>query len=145
MTPEILKEITPEILKEIDKFLESYYEVGKETGNKLYQTFGDEKKKTQVRNLENIIYSTTRFSEIKNFIKNQMGKSKKGEGWLKLIDRNKALGEYLLERLDELERKASEIGGGGDALMLETKLRLARGWIRQSASHYTFRLVGGKE
>lgn len=135
--------MNPGILKKIDNFLEGYYEKGEETGNNLFGAFGNERKKTQVRNIENIACSTTRFSDIKNFIKNQVGMSKKDEGWLTFVG-DKRLGEYLLERLEELERKAMEITAD-DVLLLETKLRLARGWIRQSVSHYNFRLVGGRK
>jgi len=122
--------LSAKMSKEIDWFLEDLYEDGKtkEAGQKLAVCKMD---KSQVRGLENLVVSTTRFSEIINYIKNQVGKEKKENKW-----RN--VGEEFLSQLKSIEAKATEIAGDDPATRLEVKLRLARGWARQVVAHYLY-------
>jgi archaellum component FlaC len=85
---------------------------------------------TQIRNLENLVMSTKRFSEIINFIKNQTGKDKNGQ-WPLIAD-------TLLHQLEELEDKAKEIGKDNPNITFEVKKHLARGWVKQIVAHYFF-------
>ena len=122
-----------EILKEIDLHLEALYE-SKATidiGQKMADIKSDTKQfNTQIRNLENLVMSTKRFSEIINFIKNQTGKDKKGQ-WPLIAD-------ILLNQLEELEDKAREIGKDNPGITFEVKKHLARGWVKQIVAHYFF-------
>lgn len=117
-------------LKEIDQFLEEYYEGGKtqEVGELMAK---EKMAKSQVRGLENLIASTTRFSEIINYIKNQAGKEKKGNIWRKIAPN-------LLSQLQTIETAAIEIAGDNSAERSAVKLHLVRGWARQVVAHYLF-------
>ncbi len=118
-----------EMWKNVDLFLEDFYPQGCETGKELHHA---KMGMTQIRGLESLIFSTRRFSEVINYIKNQAGKeSKKDPKW-------KQVAGTLLNQLAILEAKASELGGDDPALVLEAKLRLVRGWGKQVVAHYLF-------
>jgi hypothetical protein len=125
--------LSPETLKAIDLHLETLYE-SKETiniGQKMADIKSDAKQfNTQIRNLENLVMSTKRFSEIINFIKNQTGKDKTGK-WPLIAD-------TLLHQLEELEDKSREIGKDKPGITFEVKKHLARGWVKQIVAHYFF-------
>lgn len=118
---------TPEVLKKIDLFLESIYPESEKTGLLMAKK---ELKNTQVRKLEKIITSASRFSEIINFIKNQVGKDNEHK-WL-------PISEIMLEQLKGIENKAIELGCDDDLLIMEMKLKITRGWARQVACHYFY-------
>ncbi|HHC25087.1 MAG TPA: hypothetical protein ENK58_06705 [Desulfobacterales bacterium] len=119
--------LEPETLKKIDLYLEEFYPNAVNAGNEM---FSAELGKAQIRGLETLVTSTSRFSEVINYIKNQTGKDKKGK-WLQA-------GPLLLDQLDLLENKADEIGQGDATTVLEIKLRLARGWAKQVTTHYLY-------
>lgn len=119
--------LTSKILKDIDLALEDYYIKAIEAG----EAMAEHDFKTQVRGLENLIVSTTRFSEVLNYIKNQFGKETNDRKWL-------TVGPVLLGQLEELETKAKEIAPDDPAVCLEVKLRLLRGWARQVVAHYFY-------
>ena len=121
--------LSPEILKAIDLHLEALYESKRtiDIGQKMADV---ELRSSQIRNLENLVMSTRRFSEIINFIKNQTGKDKKGK-WPMIAG-------CLLHQLEELENKAREIGEDNPGIIFEVKKQLARGWIKQIVAHYFF-------
>lgn len=112
----------------IDLFLEEYYEQGhtKRAGEAMAKC---DMKKSQVRGLENLLVSTSRFSEIINYIKNQVGKDRKE--W-------QSVGPLLLDQLATIEMKAHEMAGEEPAKRLAIKLILARGWARQVVAHYLY-------
>jgi hypothetical protein len=116
------------ILKEIDLFLENYY-ASQKTINAGREMKNSKMKKNQVRGLENLIVSTTRFSEIINYIKNQTGKNR-GE-W-------RSVGPLLLSQLADIESAAIEIAGEDTSTRLEAKLKLVNGWARQVVAHYLY-------
>jgi len=121
--------ITPETIKAIDLQLETIYETGKS------QNLGQRMVKvglgpSQIRGLETLALSARRFSEIINYIKNQAGKDRKDQ-WSKIADE-------VLDHLAQLEKKAKEIGGEDPGVILDVKIRLARGWVKQVVSHYLF-------
>jgi hypothetical protein len=126
--------LTPEINKRIDLFLEDIYPASEEMGKRMVCL-----DTSQVRGLENLIVSTSRFSEIINYIKNQAGKDTKNKSWT-------GFAEDMLHQLKNLENKAWEIGGTDAEAVLEIKLKLARGWAKQVVSHYLYEknLKGGK-
>lgn len=121
-----MKKLDRDKLQEIDRFLEEYYEKGatREAAAKMVKL-----KKTQVRGLENLLVSATRFSEIINYIKNQAGKGR--EEW-------QSVAPELLKQLSEIESKAQEMFPDDPEQRLLVKLKLARGWGRQIVAHYLY-------
>lgn len=113
---------------QIDRFLDEYYETAQNAGKALKDAG---LQNTQVRGLENIITSATRFSEILSYIKNQAGKDKANGPWVRVA-------ELLLNQLQALEAKAQELGQGDFDKMLQIKLKLARGWAKQIVTHYLY-------
>ncbi|MGA2404102.1 MAG: hypothetical protein ABSG91_20740 [Syntrophobacteraceae bacterium] len=121
--------LNPAILRKVDNFLEDFYSESKRAGNDLAAV---KMKNAQVRGLETLVASTTRFSEILNYIKNQAGKEKdKEKKWSETAP-------LLLEQLNTLEERAKEISKGQPQSLLNVKLRLARGWARQVVAQYVY-------
>lgn len=121
-----------ETLKKIDVFLEEYYPQAQVAGRVLAGALPE---KSQIRNLETLVISTRRFSEIKNFIKNQAGKERDANGpW-------KQVAPQLLEQLEELESQAATLSGNDPNTALAVKLHLARGWAKQVVANYLFSLI----
>ncbi|MDM8539430.1 hypothetical protein QUF70_21965 [Desulfobacterales bacterium HSG17] len=124
-----------DISREIDLFLEEIYDDSKKAGEEMAEVgLG----KAQIRGLETMILSTTRFSEIMNYIKNQAGKDNKMK-WA-------IVAPGLIKRLEKLEEKAEELGKNDPSLCLAIKMKLARGWEKQVISHclYQLLLMGGR-
>lgn len=124
-------ELDRESRHKIDLYLEDIYGQAKQIGESLAKA---KLKQAQMHGLETIVSSTTRFSEILNYIKNQAGKEKSGAEagpW-----RGYAL--TMLDQLKGIEDKAKELGGEDSAKILDCKLRLVRGWARQVATSYRY-------
>ena len=127
------------VLKEVDLYLEKLYKNSGESGDseesetiRMGRRMADIKlKKTQIRGLQNMTFSTSRFSEIVNYIKNKAGKDEKKQNWFRIAN-------DLLQQLDGLEQEARRIGKNDPELILDVKLRLARGWVKQIVSHYLY-------
>ena len=113
-------------LRKIDLYLEELYPESVKSGQKLTIL-----PTAQIRNLENIVNSATRFSEVKNFIKNQAGKDTKNK-W-------KSIAKDILDQLDSIEKKAKEMGMDDPGRILDIKMRLVRGWARQVVTHYLYK------
>jgi len=131
-----------ETLLEVDKAIEEFYPNSIETGRILSEIF-NESNKTQIKNFENIICSTTRFTEAYNFIKNQIGKSAKDKGWTKRIPdngRETMIGERILKEMYTLEKKSEKITDDKE-LVFDVRMRLLRGWIKQVVAHYEYNLI----
>jgi hypothetical protein len=123
-------QLKPETRKNIDLFLEEIYPDSEKMGEKMAKREAA-LQTSQARGLENLTVSTSRFSEIINYIKNQAGKSAKGKSW-------NIFAEEMLLKLKEIENKAREIGGNDPGTVLEVKLGLARGWVKQVVAHYLY-------
>ncbi len=121
--------LAPEMTRKIDLFLEEIYEDSVSMGKKMtgLQT-------SQIRGLENVVISASRFSEIVNFVKNQAGKSSAKTDKITWLD----FAAEMLRQLEVLQKKAHDIGGGDPETVLEIKLNLARGWAKQVVSHYLY-------
>jgi len=119
--------ITPETLYKIDLILEDIYPESVTAGAKLNEVG---LKNAQIRGLENIVTSSSRFSEILNFIKNQVGKERDTQ-W-------SAVAPVLLRQLEELEKQAHHLSEGNAAACLEIKMKLARGWAKQVVTHFLY-------
>jgi hypothetical protein len=125
--------LRPEISKEIDIFLEEFYPKSKIAGEEMVRA---RLSRSQLRGLENIIASTTRFSEIINYIKNQTGKDKQKE-WTQVAS-------LLLDQLDKIAAKSHEISRDNVSLLLDVKMKLARSWARQVITHYLYAEIEDK-
>lgn len=122
--------LTNDMYRKIDQHLESIYENSVALAGRIVQAGLDTK--SQIRGFETLVNSTSRFSEIKNFIKNQAGKEGKQSGaWRQIA------GE-MLAHLDSLEAEAANIVGNNLEQSMEAKLRLARGWSKQVLCHYLY-------
>jgi ribosomal protein L11 len=111
-------------LAEIDRFLEDFYPQSKEAAGKLSSV---DLGKSQIRGFETIVTSSTRFSQIVNYIKNQAGKDNK-QKW-------SVVAPLLLEQLDQLEKSATEMAAEEPVMVLDIKMRLVRGWAGQVVAH----------
>jgi len=126
--------LEPETLKQIDDYLEAIYPESMNAGSKLaWLNFTN----SQIRGLETLVLSVTRFSEIMNYIKNQAGKDKRGQ-WSQAAP-------SLLEQLESIERQAGEIGKEEPWKILDIKMRLARGWAKQVVAHFFYASLSRKE
>lgn len=121
------KTISPGIVKAIDVFLEGYYSRSIEAAEIMVKS---DLGKAQVRGLETLTATTSRFSEIINYVKRQTGKDTKNE-WTKL-------GPKLISQLEDLEKKAEELSKDNVDSCLDIKLLLARGWVNQVVCHYLY-------
>ncbi|QTA92056.1 hypothetical protein [Desulfonema magnum] len=119
--------LAPETLREIDLYLEEFYSQSVKAGNEMARAG---LRTTQIRGLETLVTSASRFSEIINYIKNQAGKDKKGK-WLKIAS-------LFLEQLEQIEHKSNEMSRGNPEAALEIKMKLARGWAKQVVAHYLY-------
>lgn len=137
--------IQPNILKKLDFFLDQYYEKSVTASKHLHSSFSESNAgKTQVRNLENVAYTSMRFSSIINFIKNQMGKdSPEHPTWTRKLTGDVMVGDFLLGQLDEIRQHAETLTTAGPDSSLEYTLYLARGWARQICSNYLYLVVTG--
>jgi hypothetical protein len=127
-------------LKAIDTYLETFYETHYATGKKhnIGQMMFDNKLgSTQVRGLERLAFSSTRFSQIINYVKNQAGKEKKKQ-W-------SVVAHELIGQLETLENKAHDLGKNHPALVLDIKMKLARGLIKMIVASYYYQSKQDKE
>ena len=130
--------LSSETLDAIDYYLEELFE-SKKTENLGNRMKGVGLKQTQIRGLETLIVSTTRFSEIINYVKNQTGKD-----FARKPDKQTwaQFGSIILDHLNEIQVRAQEIVGDKKEEKMEVKLRLANGWARQVVASY---LYGGNQ
>ena len=122
-----VKGLNSELSNEINIFLEGFYGKSKEAAEQMVKCELDP---TQARGLETLTATTTRFSEIINFVKKQTGKGTKNN-WT-------TIGPLLISQLEELEKKAEELGKDDAHSCLEIKLQLAKGWVNQVICHYLY-------
>ena len=130
-----------ELIQKANRHIDENHETFSELGRCFFNTFGyDERKQslsTQVRNLQQITCSATRFVDIEDFVKNQMGKER-------IDDRNgprwKVLGDDILRQLGQLRARSQELDTDPHNQMA-LRLRLARGWVRAVVSAYLYEVA----
>ena len=130
--------LNDKLIREVDLYIEEKHQTFSELGKRFFEKFGYDKKKNniraQIRNLENITCSATRFTDIEDFVKNQMGKEKIDERkW-------KALGGGVLQQLKQLRDKSEELDTD-PYIQMALRLRLARGWVRAVVGEYLYRVA----
>ena len=130
--------LSSELIQKADCYIDEHHKTFSILGECFFNVFGYEKKSnrlnTQIRNLQQITCSATRFADIEDFVKNQMGKEKTDEPkW-------RALGSDVLDGLEQLRATSQELDGNADEQMA-LRLRLARGWVRAVVSEYLYRVA----
>lgn len=129
-------QLTPELLQQADSFLDTdqQHQAATQLGQQMYETFRSDMEgrvSSQIRNLQQIVVSATRFVDIEDFIKNQMGRNAGAyKEW-------RRIGNQVLKQLEALRRKANDwTNDEGQRLLL--RLHLARGWIRAVIGAYLY-------
>lgn len=125
-----------ELIRKADRYIDENHEAFAELGGRFFEVFRYENNRinTQVRNLQQITCSATRFADIEDFVKNQMGKEKADQSkW-------KALGTEVLDDLRQLRDQSQELDNDIDNQMA-LRLRLARGWVRAVVGEYLYRVA----
>lgn len=128
-------------VREVDQYLDEHHEEFTKLGQKLFEVFKYDKDKnrisSQIRNLQQVACSATRFADIEDFVKNQMGKEAGKEESKK--EWQKA-GDDVLEQLDRLRRDSAQIADA-EADQMQVRLKLARGWVRAVVSEYLYQVA----
>jgi hypothetical protein len=135
--------LTLQLLHEADSFLdtEKQHQDATNLGEKLFQAFsrGDKEKEgkisSQVRNLQQVAMSATRFADVEDFVKNQMGKEKLDDNGRPKAWRQ--TGDAILQQLKTLRDQADKLATDeGQRLLL--RLHLVRGWVRAVVCAYLY-------
>ena len=124
------------IWKKADSYIDANHGAFSELGGRFFDVFGSDNNRisTQVRNLQRIVCSATRFADIEDFVKNQMGKEKTGASrWQKL-------GDEVLDGLRQLRHQSQELDDDV-ANQMALRLHLARGWMRAVVGEYLYRVA----
>lgn len=126
--------LNSKLIQEVDRYIDENHETFSELGDRFFEVFSYDKRNdrisTQIRNLQQITCSATRFADIEDFVKNQMGKETK---WRKL-------GDKVLAQLKTLRRKSEQLDDDPTNQMA-LRLRLARSWVRAVVSEYLYRVA----
>ena len=130
--------LNDKLIQEANRYIEDKHQTFSELGGRFFDIFGYDKDnnriRAQIRNLENITCSAMRFTDIEDFVKNQMGKETKDKGeW-------RALGGEVLQQLKQLREKSQELDDDPYKQMA-LRLRLARGWVRAVVSEYLYQVA----
>ena len=129
------------LTQEADCYIDENHETFSKLGVCFFNIFsydkGNNRISTQVRNLQQITCSVTRFADIEDFVKNQMGKEKTDE---RNPPRWRELGDEVLVGLKELREKSQELDPN-PAKQMALRLRLARGWVRAVVSEYLYQVA----
>ena len=131
-------DLSNELILKSNRYIDENHETFSELGESFFNTFGYDERtnriSTQVRNLQQITCSATRFADIEDFVKNQMGKERTDDPkW-------KALGGDILRQLEHLRAKSQELDTDPHNQMA-LRLRLARGWVRAVVSAYLYEVA----
>lgn len=120
----------------LDEHLEQHEKVGEIFKRKKFPT-------SQVRNLQHIVFTATRFTAITNFVKNQIGKDSDKKYWASR-ENGAMVGEIVLEALDTLRKQAEKIAVEFNDSPYNVALHLTRGWVEQVVTHYLFLKARGE-
>ena len=126
-----------DLIQKTDCYIDENHKTFSKLGERFFEVFGYDKGNnrinTQVRNLQQITCSATRFADIEDFVKNQMGKEKTEPKW-------KKLGGDTLKQLDRLRNESQKLDTD-PANQMALRLRLARGWVRAVVSSYLYQVA----
>ena len=124
-----------DLIRQADRYIDDDKNHGafSALGERFFDQFGSDKGKisTQVRNLQQIACSATRFADIEDFVKNQMGKGH--QQW-------RTLGGDVLDQLSRLRSHSRQLDED-PANQMALRLRLARGWVRAVVGGYLYKVA----
>lgn len=123
--------LNADLIAKADRYIDDHHENFAKLGARLFDQFGSDKGKTQMRNLQQVACSATRFADVEDFVKNQIGKGSRE--W-------KSVGREVLDQLSE-SRTWSDQLAEDPANRMALRLRLARSWARAVVSEYLYRLA----
>ena len=141
--------LSNKLIQEVDCYIDNKRDTFSELGDLFFKVFSYDKTNnrinTQIRNLQQIACSATRFADIEDFVKNQMGKGDKDkQQW-------RSLGDNVLKGLKELRDTSQELVLDDSAdqsklsesqmKQMAVRLRLARGWVRAVVSQYLYKVA----
>ena len=133
--------LNDKLIREVNRYIEENHQTFSELGKRFFDIFSYDKDKNrvsaQIRNLEQITCSATRFTDIEDFVKNQMGKERTDE---RNPPRWKAFGGEALQQLKQLREK-SEALDTDPYNQMALRLHLARGWVRAVVSEYLYQVA----
>ena len=141
--------LSNKLIQKVDSYIDNKRDTFSELGDRFFEVFGYDKTNnrinTQIRNLQQITCSATRFADIEDFVKNQMGKEDKDRRqWRNLGDNVltglKELRDASQEFVPDDSDEQSELSEAGMKQMA-LRLRLARGWGRAVVSQYLYRVA----
>jgi len=127
--------LEPTTLNAIAAYLDGRTRDFQQLGQEFWAVFGagdNDRISSQVRNLQQVAVSATRFGDVEDFVKNQMGRTTAG------ADLWRRVGPGLLQQLDTLRQEAARMAAE-PAARLRVALQLARGWVRTVVSEYLYR------
>ena len=130
--------LSNKLVQKTDSYIDENHETFSQLGDRFFTVFDYDREKnqirTQIRNLQQITCSATRFADIEDFVKNQMGKEKNDQ------PRWRQLGNDVLAALEELRNKSQQFDT--DPInQMALRLRLARGWVRAVVGQYLYRVA----
>lgn len=124
-----------QMVRQADSYIEENHVKFVCLGRRFFEVFsysrGQNRTSTQIRNLQQMAYSATRFVDIEDFVKNQMNKDSK---W-------RTLGREVLEQLDELRQESERNDSANPEQQLALRLRIARSWARAVVSEYLYQVA----
>ncbi|MDE0027666.1 MAG: hypothetical protein OXP69_24905 [Spirochaetaceae bacterium] len=120
--------LNTELVSKADRYIDEHHMTFVALGKRVFDEFGSDRGRTQVHNLQQIACSATRFADVEDFVKNQIGKGNRM--W-------KNVGPAVLDQLSEL-RTWSDRLAGDPANRMALRLRLARSWTRAVVSEYLY-------
>ena len=133
--------LSNELIQKADRYIDENHETFSDLGKRFFDKFGYDKENnrinTQIRNLQQIACSATRFADIEDFVKNQMGKERTNE---QTEPRWRALGDDVLRGLRQLRDKSQNLDDNA-VNQMALRLRLARGWGRAVVGEYLYRVA----
>jgi hypothetical protein len=122
------------LIQAADDYLdqEQQRKIFRERGEELYQVFraNEGRVSTQVRNLQQIVISARRLSDVEDFVKNQMGKKSGAEDW-------RSVGDHLLKDLEQIRQQADKMAKE-EPVRLRLRIYLARGWVKAVVGNYMY-------
>ena len=135
--------LSRELSGKVDDYLDNQerQQAFAELGRSLYQVFGIERSgrkrliSAQLRNLQQVVMSAERFSDIEIFIKSQMGKGNvTADKWMQV-------GQTALDQLGALREQglpAVAAAPSDEGTARKICLALARGWVGAVAGEYLY-------
>jgi len=134
------------IHREVELQIDSMYEKSEEFGELAVKVFEEVRGKSQLRNLENIVNSTLKVSDVLDYIKRQtarLNEWKKDNFGTKMLDYiQKDIADMKETVFKNLSYEFGHLKGHqGDFKKQEIAMQLIRGFIKQLVIHFEWALT----